>query len=504
LSIRSGLQRALSSRAPEAAEVARFTASMGEAIRVERGGRRRIERARARRLQAVLEAAQRTRLYGRELSDAAVREGRLDAVIPVAKRDFLEDVEATIPDGGVRRKDLLAHISDPARAGQLFRGRYIVAVTSGTTGQVGIFLNDVESWATARGLLFARIFRDRLKAGEIAKQLARGRWTMCFVVACGGHFMTHLLGTRMPKVGHLVSRAVTLSIELPIPALVDALNQEQPDVLHSYPTVLELLATEARLGNLRIDPDVITTGSETLTATCKAKLRAAFPKAKLVETYAATECVQLAASCAHGHLHVNEDAVILEPIDERGRVVAAGGRADRVLVTNLLNRAQPLLRYALTDQLVVERGACPCGSPMSRVRVFGRTDDTFYLQAEDGSWQSHPPIPFEVVFLKVPGLMQYQLVHEAQNRLRVLFAKEPGAAAHRIAGHIADRLDAYLVDHGLDAAVDYVIEEVDQIERHQASRKIRQITSRVPRPPGADIRGAQEVRERRRAPRGAT
>ena len=34
------------------------------------------------------------------------------------------------------------------------------------------------------------------------------------------------------------------------------------------------------------------------------------------------------------------------------------------------------------------------------------TDDTFFLITDEGSWQAHPPIPLEVIFLRVPGLLQ--------------------------------------------------------------------------------------------------
>jgi phenylacetate-coenzyme A ligase PaaK-like adenylate-forming protein len=483
-----------------AREVALFTRELRRATRDEKAGRAVIERVRRQRLQRVLEAASRTPLYAGQLDAVAVREGRLDAVEPVTKATFLDRLDETFPAGDLTRARLDAWVRDKSRAGGLLDDRYVVAMTSGTTGTMGLFVNDVESWALMRGLTFARIFRGRLGAFDMLRAVRRGRFKMSFIVASGGHFMTYLLAHRVPRAGAVLLDSRVLSIEMPVPAIVKMLNEQKPHLLHSYPTLLELLAHEKRAGRLRIDPEVITAGSETLTQPCRQAIREAFEHAHLVETYAATECVPLATACSHGQLHVNEDACILEPITAAGEPAPDDGLADRVLVTNLLNTAQPLLRYELTDQLQLVAGACPCGSPLRRVRVAGRTDDTFFLKDPHGQWQAHPPIPLEVVFLQVPGLLQYQLVHERQNELKVLFVAEPGSLGRHVAGALDAQLSRYLADHGLTRCVAYTLEEVDRIERHAQSRKIRQITSRVPRPE-AQARSGLALRERRRRPR---
>lgn len=483
-----------------AKEVALFVRALLEAKRVEEGGPRAVEAARRRRLLAVLVAARRTRLYRPHLSEAAVREGRLDAVPPLEKGELLERLDESFLDPALGRAVLHRWVRAPENIGKLLFDRYLVAMTSGTTGQVGIFVNDLASWAETRGITFERIFRDRLQLKDFLRLLRYRRYRMAFVVATGGPYMTSLLASAVPPLGRLAAEIRLASVEMPVPALVAKLNAHRPHLLHSYPTVLELLCLEARSGRLSIDPEIITSGSEPLTPSCREAIAEAFPRAQLVETYAATECVPLATACRLGHLHVNEDACILEPIDEEGRLVPPGTLSDRVLLTNLLNRAQPLLRYTLADQVRLLSDPCACGSPFVRVEVQGRTDDTFFLKAPDGTFQAHPPIPLELIFLRVPGLLQYQLVHERQNHLRVLFASEPGAAGQKVAGFLDLALSRYLEDHGLLEAVSYTLEEVDRIERHAESHKVRQILSRVARPEAAAM-SAQTVRERRRAPR---
>jgi phenylacetate-coenzyme A ligase PaaK-like adenylate-forming protein len=477
-----------------------FMRSMMDATRTARRDHQHVAELRRQRTREVLRAASRTRLYGPMITESALAEGHLEDVLPITKEEYLARLDETVADSDVNRDELELWVRDGARAGTLLNDKYLVAMTSGTTGQVGIFLNDIDSWARTRGVLFARIFRDRMRVTDIVRSVRPKRFRMAFIVASGGHYMSWLLAQRVPRAGAMLLESRVFSVEMPVPAMARQLAALQPDVLHSYPTVLELLAHEQLRGELRIDPEVITTGSETLSRSCRAVVAEAWPRAILVETYAATECVPMAAACRFGNLHVNEDACVLEPIDEHGRPVAPGERGDRVLLTNLLNTAQPLLRYELTDQVELDARPCECGSPFVRLRVFGRTDDTFFLRDPSGAWQAHPPIPLELVFLQVPGLLQYQLVHERQNELRVFFVAEPGARGQQVAGVIDAQLSRYLGDHGLLSSVSFSIEQTGRIERPATSRKIRQIKSVVDRPQAA-AQSAQKVRERRRRPR---
>jgi len=60
-------------------------------------------------------------------------------------------------------------------------------------------------------------------------------------------------------------------------------------------------------------------------------------------------------------MHLPDDLAIIEPVDRYGNVVAPGQPADKVLLTNLYNRTQPLIRYEITDAMTVVAGTCECG-----------------------------------------------------------------------------------------------------------------------------------------------
>ena len=460
------------------AELAGFTRSaLGAALR-DRGDSSAVRFTQQSRLDAVFASARRTPLYRRKIPTTG---GTLGDIEPMTKAELQADLSGSVAGGGLDRDALLRFVEREENIGKLFDDRYIVAMTSGTTGAMGIFLHDLPSWALTRGVTFSRIFRDNWNPADAFRFMGYLRYRMSFVVASGGHYMTFLLASRLPKAAKVKFDANVFSVEQPIAELVRRLNAHAPHLLHSYPTVLELLCFEQREGRLRIQPELITTGSEPLTASCRDAVQSAFPQARLVETYASTECVSMATSCRFGNLHVNEDACILEPVNADGQPVELDVLGDHVWVTNLLNTAQPILRYELSDRVRLLSAPCSCGSPFRRIEVQGRSDDTFYLTDGEGNLQSHSPIPLELLFLRIPGLVQYQLIHELQNELLVRYVTESAVASTQVHAVLQRQLESYLTEHGLAGTVQVRFDEVDQISRGATSKKVRQILSNVPR-----------------------
>ena len=102
--------------------------------------------------------------------------------------------------------------------------------------------------------------------------------------------------------------------------------------------------------------------------------------------YAATEAPTIAASSPeHPELEIAEDVVVIEIVDENGIAVPPGQPGAKVLLTNLINYAQPLIRYELTDSVVESPLPNPAGRPWRcLLSVDGRTADILYFPGLDG------------------------------------------------------------------------------------------------------------------------
>jgi phenylacetate-coenzyme A ligase PaaK-like adenylate-forming protein len=455
-------------------ELGGFSTELLAAYRRTDGALAAIQAVRDARTRQLIDAARRTRRLARleRLEDAPV----------FTKAQLQANFDATVVTGGPSEAEARAFLRD-GRPGSLLHGRYVVATTSGTTGEVGLFVTDDAAFARLRATVFARIFRGQLTPEGFAL-LAKRRYRLAFVIATGSHTMTSVLALRMPAAGRLAADVRIVDFQQPLPRLVEELNAARPLLLHSYATVLELLAHEQLAGRLRVSPEIVTAGSEALTAQARQTLQAAFPQARVLETWAATEHVALAVSCPRGHLHLNADAAIIEPVDADDRAVPVGVWSERVLITNLLNTTQPLLRYRLDDRVRVDDAACPCGSSLPRVEVEGRTDDTIYL--DDGEvMQAHTPIPLETALLGLSGLRQFAIVHDRQNHLQVAVVAADDAMRDAVVAGVSGRLAHYLAEHGLRGRVDVDVTAVAVLPRNPRSGKLRQITSLVPKPPSS-------------------
>jgi phenylacetate-CoA ligase len=108
--------------------------------------------------------------------------------------------------------------------------------------------------------------------------------------------------------------------------------------------------------------------------------------------------------------------------------VPAGEPGARLLVTNLYNRVQPLLRLEVTDLVTLDPDACPCGRVLVRAStIHGRSDDVLSLPAGDGGRASVHPLQFALL-TRDPQVREFQVVQDGPV-LRVLIVPSQAATA---------------------------------------------------------------------------
>lgn len=125
---------------------------------------------------------------------------------------------------------------------------------------------------------------------------------------------------------------------------------------------------------------VIVSTSEVLTEAHRTLLGDVF-RAVIRDEYGCGEFGPIAYECEAGMLHVAANNVVAEVVTQDGRH-AQVGQSGRLLITDLNNRAMPLIRFAIGDN--AERGApCSCGrSGETFRRVWGREYD--FIEFPDG------------------------------------------------------------------------------------------------------------------------
>lgn len=172
-------------------------------------------------------------------------------------------------------------------------------------------------------------------------------------------------------------------------AYVEILRRYRPRYMVAYAQAAALFAAHCRArgyDDIRFD-SVITT-AEVLLPASRAIIEDAF-RTQVFNRYGSRETSVIASECEyHTGMHVNADALIVEIEPVAGLPEGLG----RVLVTDLLNRSMPLIRYEIGDLAVFsDTGTCSCGRSFPRLeRVEGRTTD--FLVLPDGHRISGPSL----------------------------------------------------------------------------------------------------------------
>jgi phenylacetate-CoA ligase len=250
------------------------------------------------------------------------------------------------------------------------------------------------------------------------------------------------------------------------------LKRRQPPLLFGHAHSVYLLATfMGPQGPRGYHPRGIITTAMILHDWQRRAIEAAFGQ-PVTNRYGCEEVSLIACECArHDGLHVNADNVFVEIL--RDGQPARPGEAGSVIVTDLTNRAMPVLRYQVGDVAVASDRLCPCGRGLPLIeRIEGREAD--YVTTPRGDLISGISLT-ENFAVQVPGLAQLQIVQEAVDRFRfrIVRGADFGPASEaRIADLVAERFGGGL---------DYVCEYVDQIPQ-EPSGKYRFCISKVENP----------------------
>ena len=309
----------------------------------------------------------------------------------VTKRELMEHFDQVVTDTRLSKTGLEKHLQGDMHGPYL--GEYQVCMTSGTSGLRGIFPFNEQEWlmvmaSYARAYSWAGATPTLLRRFKMAVGSTTTRWHQSLQVGETAH---------SPFVPTL-----RLDVTDPLVENVLKLNQFQPEVLVAYSSMGRQLAVEQQKHRLDIHPKVVMLASEVLTDSTRKLIQDTWGVTPF-NVYGLTEGATLAAECPHHHLHVFEDLVIAEVVDEENRPVPVGQVGSKVLLTVLFSRTLPLIRYEVTDRLVESSEPCPCGLPYRTLkRIEGRKENPLRLQDARGNMVEVHPNLFEDVLGPLP------------------------------------------------------------------------------------------------------
>ena len=237
-----------------------------------------------------------------------------------------------------------------------------VGLSSGTSGTRGLFLASAAERRLWAGTLLARVLHDTLLHEHRAA---------LFLRADSPLYQT---------IGSKRFRFEFFDLMQPIEEQWDRLQALHPTILAAPPSVLTRLADHPDAHRLLASPGILLSVADVLEESDHERIKDGFQTSP-GQIYQATEGF-LAATCPHGRLHWNEDAVILEKdgMDD-------SHTRSTPIITDFRRFTQPIIRYRLDDVIVADDGSsCPCGSIFETfTAIEGRCDDVLQLPALHGS-----------------------------------------------------------------------------------------------------------------------
>jgi phenylacetate-coenzyme A ligase PaaK-like adenylate-forming protein len=451
-----------------------------DAWRATRGSPDAIPTRQAARLEALVQHARlASRFYAdhyREVPPGSIGPEAFYRLPPVTKPELMARFDDWVTDPSVTRAGVERFVADLDNLGRDFLDRYVVFTTSGSTGVPALLVQDRRAIAVMTGLSYVRAL-GALTPRLLARMLTR-QPRQAAVFATGGHFLSTTMFQRRLRTAPF-RRQITrfYSVLDPLPQLVQELNAFQPAFLGTYASVLAALTAEQEAGRLRISPLVITSGGELLSPAVQRRAEQAFG-CLVNQSYAASEAMPLALPCRYGRLHLNSDWFVMEPIDADGRPVPPGTRSDSLLVTNLANYVQPVIRYQLGDSVVISHRRCVCGSPLATISVEGRTDEILRLPRTGGGEAVLLPMAVATVVEETRGVGRYQVLQTTPDVLTVRLDHDPGTDRAEVWQRVRAALADLLRAHG---AVDVRLRlAAEPPQANPSSGKLRHVLQALP------------------------
>lgn len=346
-------------------------------------------------------------------------------IAPLTKPEMMANFDDFATDRRITKEALAAFTAEPTNFGKFFLDEYSVCHTSGSQGQPAFVVQNRQAFLHLFAMQIARGHSLPKTAKELGTRLVSKKNWVIFMLK-PGFFPSAAAFGYMPAAVKRFARIHVLRLSDPWEENLAKLNAIQPNFITAYTHVHQNLARAQQEGQLRLKPkqdggqlELLISMSEPLYPETRAQIQEAMG-VHVSNHYAMAECMALTLGCPVSEgAHLNQDLALLEVVDRNYEPVADGQPGERVLITNLYNGVQPIIRYEIDDVVTVSKTPCPCGNNMPLIQsIAGRSNDRLWVDV-GGQEREVPRFVFQAAFLPFYDLAEFQVVQTTRTRFKV-------------------------------------------------------------------------------------
>ena len=219
--------------------------------------------------------------------------------------------------------------------------------------------------------------------------------------------------------------------EAKLDGFIATIRSAKPRMLFGYPSALTHIAKHAQKRNVAMTDlgiKVAFVTSERLYDEQRSTISEVFG-CKVANGYGGRDAGFIAHECPEGNMHLTADDIVVEIVDEQGKVLPAG-QAGEIVVTHLSTNDFPFIRYRTGDIGVLGSTACKCGRGLPILQdIQGRSTD--FVVTADGTVMHGLALIY--ILRDLPGVKSFKVIQESRAFTRILLVTDKTFAPDSVA-----------------------------------------------------------------------
>lgn len=383
--------------------------------------------------------------YRRTFEAAGITEEQLDE-LPLSgfpalyKNELLKHFDELVTTEDLCQRELCEFDAQEAPDRKPFKGKYHVVHSSGSTGKPGYFVYDEAAWSDMLlGMLRAALWN--MSMSQILSLLAK-RPRIVYIAATDGRYGGAMaVGDGIDGVG---AKQIYLDIKTPLEEWIRQIKEFRPNIIIGYPSAVKILAELVEKGSVKVNAVRVISCGEPLGASLRSYLEKSF-RTEVVNFYGASESLTMGVEMNP------EDGMIL--FDDMNLIEVENGV---IYLTCLYNFSQPLIRYRISDSMVLKAADENSPYPFTRAMgLLGRNEDILWFEDFDGAREFLHPLAIEGFCIE--GLLDYQFRQIAKDAFEMYAETSENADETYIRTEMMEQMKKILIEKKLDYVQFYVI-----------------------------------------------